>query len=154
MATQTNTLTDTASSITHNPRETLIRRVLIGNIAFSSISAGLFLFATESVAEFIGIHEVMVFDLLNGVDFITLLGVGLAIFALYLLFTVTRNPINTGLVWSIVAGDIIWVGASWLLLATGLIPFSDAGNWAVLIIADIVLLFAIAEVIGIRRMNR
>lgn len=154
MATQTTTLSETTATEKRNPREQLLRWVLIGNIAFSTMSAGLFLLASQGIADFIGISDAMVFDLINGVNFISFLGVGLAGFALYLLYTVTRNPINIRLAWSIVTADVVWVVLSWLLLATGAIPFSTAGNWAVLIIADIVLVFAIAEVVGIRRINR
>ena len=154
MATQTKTIQDTSATIHQNPREKLLRRVLIVNVAFSTTSALLFLLANQSVADFIGIADVMVLNLMNGVDFITLIGVGLVGFALYLVYTVTRNPLNIGLVWSIFGADVIWVVLSWLLLATGAIPLSDAGNWSVLIISDIVLMFAIAEVVGIHRINR
>lgn len=156
MTTQTYISTSTPSSIetaTDN-RESLLRRVLYGNVAFSVFSAGLFFFAGEQVAFFIGIADTMVFDLINGVSFISIMSIGLALFALDVLFVATRQPINIKFAWMIAVADFIWVALSWLLLATGAIPFSDAGNWGVLIIADIVLMFGIAEVVGIRRITR
>jgi len=137
-----------------NQRNSLLRRVLYGNVAFSVASAGLFFFASEQVASFIGIADTMIFGVIDGNSFITLLGIGLAIFALDVLFVATRKPINVNYAGMIAIADFIWVAGSWLLLATGAIPFSDAGNWAVLIISDIVLLFGIAEVVGIRRITR
>lgn len=156
MTTQTVTSTRPIASSETNlmQRDSLLRRVLYGNVAFSVTSAGLFFFAGEQVASFIGIADTMIFDVINGTTFITLLSIGLAIFALDVLYTATRKPINTNYAWMIAIADFIWVAGSWLLLATGAIPFSDTGNWAVLIISDVVLLFGIAEVVGIRRMTR
>lgn len=153
MATKTYTSTPVATE-QMGKRQTLLRRALIGNMLFSTLSAGLFFFGSQSVAEFMGIADVMVFDIINGSSFILLLGLGLAIFAIDLLYMATRPTINTTLAWSIVGADLIWVAASWLLLITGAIPFSDAGNWAVLIVADVVLVFAIVQAVGIRRMTR
>jgi hypothetical protein len=156
MTTQTYTSTTALSSTDAdtNQRESLLRRVLYGNVAFTATSAALFLFAGEQVASFIGIADSMVFNLINGVSFISLLGIGLALFGLDVLFVATRKPISTTYTWMIVAADFTWVVLSWLLLATGAIPFSDAGNWGVLIVSDIVLMFAIADFVGIRRINR
>ncbi len=156
MTTQTVTSTQSMASSDTNTRQgdSLLRRVLYGNVAFSVASAGLFFFAGEQVASFIGIADTMIFGVIDGNSFITLLSIGLAIFALDVLYIATRKPINIKYAWMITIADFIWVAGSWLLLATGAIPFSDAGNWGVLIISDIVLLFGVAEVVGIRRMTR
>ena len=156
MTSQTLTSTSAVSSTesTISQRDLLLRRVLYGNVEFSVASAGLFILASEQVASFIGIADTMVFNIINGRNFILVLGIGLILFALDVLFVATRKPINVKYAWMVVIADFIWVALSWLLLATGAIPFSNAGNWGVLIISDIVLLFAIAEVIGIRRIKR
>jgi hypothetical protein len=156
MTTHTYTSSSTLSSTdTHTDiRDGLLRRVLYGNVAFSVLSAGLFFFAGEQVASFIGIADTMVFDLINGVSFISVMSIGLAIFALDGLFVATRKPINIKYAWMIAVADFIWVALSWLLLATGLVSFSDVGNWGVLMISDIVLMCGITEVVGIRRITR
>lgn len=154
MSTQTLSTHNTVSTTESQPDQTLLRRALLGNMAFSSLSAGLFFFGSQSVADFIGIADVSVFNVIGGTTFIMLLGLGLAIFAFDLLFVASRPVIHVPSAWSIVVADVIWVVASWLLLITGAIPFSDAGNWSVLIIADVVLIFAIVQAVGIRRMNR
>lgn len=153
MATKTY-ISTAASSNTLDTHATLLRRALLGNMIFSTLSAVLFFFGSQAVAEFLGIGDVMVFDVINGGSFILFLGLGLAIFAVDLLFLATRTTINPTFAWAVVAADVIWVAASWLLLVTGAIPFSDAGNWGVLIVADVVLVFAIVQTVGIRRMNR
>lgn len=153
MATKTYTST-VSTSDNVDKRQTLLRRALLGNMIFSTLSAVFFFFGSQAVAEFLGIADVRVFELINGGSFILFLGLGLAIFAVDLLFIATRPSINPGMAWSIVAADVIWVTASWLLLITGAIPFSDAGNWGVLIVADVVLIFAIVQTVGIRRMTR
>jgi len=150
LTSSTLTSTDTITS----QRESLLRRVLYGNVIFSVISGGLFIIASEQIASFIGIGDNMVFNLINGASLISIIGIGIALFALDVLFVATHKPINVKYAGMIAIADFIWVGLSWLLLATGVIPFSDAGNWGVLIISDIVLMFAIAEVVGIRRIKR
>ena len=154
MTTQAYTSKGPSLKIESDGRETLLRRVLYGNVVFSVISASLFFFASEQVASFIGIADTLVFDIINGVSFISLLSLGLAFFAFDVLFVATRKPINIQMAGVIAIADFIWVAGSWLLLATGAIPFSDMGNWAVLIVSDIVLIFGIAEVVGIRRITR
>ena len=49
--------------------------------------------------------------------------------------------------------DIAWVVGSALLLFTGWVSFTTAGWWAVLLVADVVALFAILEFVGIRRLQ-
>lgn len=154
MTTQTASQSSLSAIQERNPRERLLQRVLYGNAIFSSLSAGTFILGREAVANFAGLNEVTVLGLISGIDFITFIGVGLVGFALYLIFTASRNPLDTRTAWSIVVSDLGWVIGSWLLLVTGAIPFSDGGNWGVLIISDIVLLFAIAQIVGIRRINR
>ena len=156
MTTQTYTSTPSMSSskATTDTRGSLLRRVLYANVAFSVASASLFFFAGEQVATFLGIADTMIFDMINGTSFISILSIGLAIFALDVLFVATRKPLNVNYAWMVAIADFIWVALSWILLATGAIPFSDAGNWAVLLIADVVLMFGIIEVVSIRRINR
>ena len=154
MTTKTYTSTTSSDTSITNERETLLRRALYGNVVFSALSAGLFFFAGQQVAEFIGIADAMIFDLISGVNFMTVLSIGLAIFAVDVLYVATRKPISIKQAWGIVIADFIWVALSWLLLVTGAIPFSEAGNWGVLIVADIVLLFGITQIVGIRRITR
>lgn len=135
------------------PKETLLRRVLYGNVAFSAVSASLFLLASRPVAEFLGIAEANILGLFDGVGLITVLGISIASFGLDVLYIATRKPINTTFASMIAIADFAWVAISWLLLVSGALAFSDMGNWAVLIVSDIVLVFGILEVVGIRRIN-
>lgn len=150
----TSTYSQSTATNISNTQASLLRRVLYGNVIFSAVSSILFLLASASVAEFLGITNVSIFGLLDGVRFISFLGIGIALFGMDVLYVATRPMIDTRFAWIIAIADFIWVILSWILLATGVIPFSDMGNWAVLIVSDIVLVFALGEVVGIRRINR
>jgi hypothetical protein len=50
-----------------------------------------------------------------------------------------------------VALDVSWLAGSILLLAAGVL--NREGNWALLVVGDIVLAFAILQAIGIRRVD-
>jgi len=64
--------------------------------------------------------------------------------------TVTRA--NQG--WVAVTGDVAWVIMSIILIVSNWLPLTTHGQWTILIVSDIVLLFAIAQYIGIRRLNQ
>ena len=48
--------------------------------------------------------------------------------------------------------DVIWVLASMVIVLDGLVPLTTAGFWGVLIIADVVAVFAVLKYIGLRRL--
>ena len=135
-------------------RSNLLRNTLRANAAFSIISGVLFIVASNGIAAFLGIKEASVFGFLDGPTFILILGIGVLLFGLGVLYDVTRPELRRRDATLILAGDIAWVGISALLLLTRALPFSTAGSWAVLITADIVTVFAIGEYIGLRRLRR
>lgn len=55
------------------------------------------------------------------------------------------------LAWFVITMDSAWVVLSMLLLLTNALDLNTAGNWAVLIQADIVLTLAVLQIIGVRR---
>ncbi len=133
--------------------DSLLRNALKGNAVFSTISGLLFTLASSSVAEFIGIADASIFGLVESATFILIIGIGLLLFAGSLLFTATREQVHRSSAWQAILGDFAWVILSYIILVTGAIPFSNTGSWAVLIIADIVLVFGILQWVGLRRMR-
>ena len=133
--------------------DSLIRNVLKGNAIFSTASGLLFTLASASVAEFIGIADTSIFGLLEGTTFILIIGIGLLLFAGSLVYTATREQVHRPSAWQAILGDFAWVILSYIILVTGAIPFSTTGSWAVLIVADIVLVFGILQWVGLRRMR-
>lgn len=53
---------------------------------------------------------------------------------------------------AIMIGDFAWVIASGIVILLGIL--NTTGNWAAALVADVVLVFAILEWIGIRRMTK
>jgi len=121
-----------------------IRRILLGNTIFSGISGLLFIFASASVARFLG--------LANASLIILLLGIGLVGYAALIYVNASRTEISRSFVLFAIIGDSTWVLLSILLLLTAWAPFSLEGKWAVGIIAAIVDVFATLQFLQWRKM--
>ena len=135
-------------------QSSLLRTTLRTNAVFSIISGGLMILASAGIAAFLGIADATILGFLSGSSFILVLGIGVLLFGLGVLYDVTRPEFSRLYATAILVGDIVWVVASAILLLTHALPLSTAGNWTVLIVADIVTVFAIAEYIGLRRLSR
>ncbi|KAA3648216.1 MAG: hypothetical protein DWQ07_04260 [Chloroflexi bacterium] len=123
----------------------MLGTALYGNIIFSALSAALMLLASNQVAEFTGIPSSMTF---------VIVGVGLLGWVAYLLSVRRTHPdYQASAVWSVIGGDLVWVAASAILLLFDLVPLTVAGKWAIAIVADMVLLFAIWQYFSLRRMQ-
>lgn len=128
-------------------RSRFLRRVLQGNVLFSTASGLLFLFGGETVANFLGFTDT------TAANILMVLSAGLFLWAGLTLWVSTRTSMHRFQVMAIIEGDLLWVIGSIVLLLGGWLPFSTAGMWAVGIVADIVLVFAILQFFGWRRMN-
>lgn len=131
----------------------LLRNTFRGNAAFSFMMAVLMLLTLESTGEWLGIAEADVLGLLDGSTFLVIIAVGTLLFGAFGAWTSAGKPIRRDFAWAIVVSDFAWVIISWVLLLMNALPFTTAGSWAVLIVADIVLLFGIVQIVGIRRMR-
>lgn len=78
-----------------------------------------------------------------------IIGVGLVVFAIFVLVVAKRKPVVPALVWVIIALDVLWVTGSVevILMDTGI---TSIGNWMIGIIALVVADFAIFQFIGLR----
>ena len=137
----------TTTTQTQAQADALLRRVLYANSAFSIVSGLIFMLAPAGVADFLGLLG------MAGSTFIAVIGIGILLFAAFVLYTATRERIKPRLAMSIIVMDSAWVLGSAVLLLTGALPLTTAGNWAVLIVADAVSVFAIIEYIGFRRIR-
>ncbi len=124
--------------------DTFLRRVLLGNVAFSLISATACLLGASALAAFMGIPHPAI---------LMALGAGLLLFALGLYLTASQRPLDRRKVTAIFAADVVWVVASVAILALELFGLTTEGRWLVLIIADVVLVFAVLEFFGLRRLR-
>lgn len=122
---------------------TLLRRALRGNAAFSTASGLAFVAASGPIAATIGLEQPIV---------LIAIGLGLLVFAAGLIRNAARANVNRIEARLAVAGDLAWVLGSGVVIALGIL--TRTGNWAAAIVADVVLLFAILQLVGLRRLAR
>jgi len=126
------------------PNDSLLRRALLGNTLFSGLSGVIAAVAAGPLAAFLGLSSPII---------LIILGLGLIGYAVGLYRMATRQPISRNDALFAVVADTVWVVASLVLLLIGWPPFTTAGRWLVVIIADIVAVFAIVQFIGLRRLK-
>jgi hypothetical protein len=122
----------------------LLRNALYGNSIFSLVSGAIFLLFSKAIAGFLGLSASWV---------ILALGVGLIVYGIEIYLAARSEPVNQGIAKFAVYADLAWVLVSALLIFANLVPFTDAGKWAIAIIADIVLVFAILQYVGLRKIS-
>lgn len=126
-------------------RANILRTALKANGTFSAISGLALAAASRPIAAFMGFDQPLI---------LVVIGVVLLLFAADLWWTATRPTINARKGISVVVMDGIWIIASIILLATGIAQFSSAGRWLILIVADLVAVFALWQGYGIWVMKR
>ena len=132
--------------------DTLLRRTLWGNAAFSVVSgAVLAIFAGPLAAaassakpSVMGLELALLFELL---------GVGVVAFGALCAWVASRPELPRTLAQAIFVADIAWVAGSVLVLALPA-SWTGAGIAGVVVLALIVADVAILEYVGLRRLNR
>ena len=81
------------------------------------------------------------------------LGLFMVAYASFLIWLSTRTGINRNIALFIIIGNALWAVASFALIAADPLQFTDASKWMIAISADIVGVLAIAQFMGLRRMN-
>jgi len=81
-----------------------------------------------------------------------ILGIGLILFAATLVANALRQKVKRSDAWIAVSMDVAWVVGSYVLIFV--VPFSRGGKWLVAVVAELVLLFAILQIFGIRRLRK
>jgi len=123
----------------------LLRRTLRGNSIFSFISGLIFIVASAPIASFLGIAD-------NSL-IVAILGIVILGFAA-VVWTIQAKPIlDPQAGFAIFVLDVIWVTISLIILMTDAFSLSTEGRWAILIVADIVAVFAVLEFVGLRRLR-
>lgn len=117
-----------------------LNHALRGNAIFSGISGLIAILGNQALASLMGIPIPVIF---------VVLGASLVVYALMLWWL--ANHVRSTLVWAVIGADLVWVLASAIILLGNPFNLTTAGNWIVLILADIVLVFAIAQFLGLRK---
>jgi hypothetical protein len=124
-------------------RSCLLRKALMGNALFSTLSGLTILFAQRWVLRILGLSQ-------NAS--LLILGVMLILFAATLVINARRAQVKISDAWIAVGADLAWVLASYALIFV--VPFSTSGKWVVGVIAELVFVFAVLQFIGIRRIQK
>ena len=123
--------------------QSLLKMALTGNAGFSALCGGLMILFDRRLVEFLGLFNL---------GSLTILGVCLIAYAASLVFSARRPRIRIAEAWFAVVMDLVWVLGSYVLIF--LIPFSQGGKWMPALVAEAVLVFAILQWMGIRRIQR
>ena len=124
-------------------RQQLLRRALLANASFSSISALSLVFAGNEIVRLLGLPDTVS---------LVPLGISLLVFAVMLVLFARKKPIKLLDAWIAVVMDAAWVIGNYLLLFVE--PFSTGGKWIVGIVAEVVMVFALPQWLGIRRIRK
>src|SRR5215467_5011420 len=120
-----------------------LRKALMGNALFSTLSGLTMLLAQGWVLRILGLP--------SSVNLLVL-GAGLIVFAVMLVINAQRQQVKKSDAWIAVCMDLAWVLGSYVLIF--IVPFSTAGKWVVGVVAELVLLFAVLQFLGIRRIQK
>jgi hypothetical protein len=120
-----------------------LRRSLLANAAFSGLSGLVFIFGASPISHHLGLDDPIA---------LVVVGVSLVFYALGLAHNARRPAVSLIETRVAIALDVLWVIGSAGLILTGLL--SATANWVVAILADLVLVFAICQFIGLRRVER
>ena len=124
-------------------RTCMLRKAFLGNALFSTVSGLIILFAQRRVLGILGLS--------NRIN-LTMLGAALIIFAAMLVINAHRQQVKISDAWVGVLMDLGWVVGTVVAIFT--VPFSTQGKWVVIGIADVVLLFAMLQFLGLRRIQK
>src|SRR5262245_22833441 len=121
----------------------LLRRAIQADGLLGGIGSGvLLILGANPIASFMG--------LANSLPIIVI-GIGLIVWGVALIWLSSRPVIERQFVNTILVANAVWVIGSFIILAADLFGLTTGGRWAVLIVADVVVLFTIAEFVGLRR---
>lgn len=127
-----------------NTNKTLLRNALIANAVFS-FSSGLSLLLFSS-------FFVVTLPLPGPVS-LWVIGGGLLLFVMLLLYTATRKAIPSSLVHSIIIMDLAWVLGSLVILVWDPLQFSFNGKLLIGGVALVVGVLALVQKMGLNRMR-
>jgi hypothetical protein len=122
-----------------------LKNVLFSDSVFSFISGLAFLLFSRAIASFLGLSAAWI---------ILALGLGLIVYGIEIFLAARAEPVNMDIAKFAVYANLAWVLGSAVLIFANLVHFTTAGKWAIAIVADVVLVFAILQYVGLRRLAR
>ena len=125
--------------------ESLLRKSLLANAVFTTVCGLGLILASSPLAALIGAV---------GATELIIFGVILLFYAVDLARTAFGKELPRSRVYYFIVMDVLWVLGSAVLLWGFAVPFTAAGRWIILLIADVVGFFAVLQYVGLRRYTR
>ena len=122
--------------------ESLLRKSLLANALFTTVCGLGLLLASVTLPTLIGAV---------GATELIIIGVILLLYAVDLARTALGKRIPRGRIYYFIVMDLLWVIGSAVVLWGLSVPFTAAGRWIILLIADAVGLFGVLQYLGLRR---
>ncbi len=122
--------------------ESFLRRSLLANALFTTLCGLSLVFASGTLANLIGAV---------GSTELIVAGVVLLLYAIDLARTALGTHLPRGRIYYFIILDVLWVIGSALILWGISVPFTAAGRWIIVLIADAVGLFAVLQYVGLLR---
>jgi hypothetical protein len=134
--------TELQSEVQTQKKSNMLATVLRADGVFALLSGAVLIVAAGPVTGLI--------DLSNSLPLVVL-GVVLLLYGGDLLYFAGREPINRRVAQAAIILNMLWVIGSYLGLLMGWFPVNTAGKWAIALVAEVVLVFAVLEFIALRR---
>ena len=119
-----------------------LRRVLLADAVVSGLGGLLLAVAPREVAAVIGLRSAVA---------VAVAGLVLLVYAAGLVRNARRERMRREDAWTTIALNLAWLVATAVVVGAGWL--SRQGNWTLLVVADVVLVFAVLEGVGLRRMR-
>ncbi len=129
--------------MSNNP--SLLKKALLVDSVFSFLVGIDLLLFSKAIASFLGLSAPWI---------ILAVGVVCLLYGMEIYLAARAEPVHTGIAKFAAYGNLVWVLGSALLIFANLVPFTTAGKWTIAIVADVVLILAIFQYIGLRRLVR
>ena len=126
-------------------KESLLRKTLWANAVFTTLCGLGLVFASGTLSAWIGAV---------GATELIVVGVVLLFYAADLARTALGKSIPRGRIYYFIVMDLLWVVGSAVAVWGVPVPFTPAGRWVVLLIADAVGLFGVLQYLGLRRLSK
>jgi len=122
----------------------LLRRALQIDGVFEAVLGAILIFGARPLAALFGLNASAI-----------LVGAGVMLFFVAaLLFRIAaREPADRPAALSIAILNVAWVILSTIVLLTGWLPLSTAGNWAIALVAGVIAVFAALQFYGVWQMH-
>ena len=121
----------------------LLKNALLIDSVVSFITGMAFLLFSRAIAGFLGLSASWI---------VLVIGLIAIVYSIEIYLAARAEPVHMGLARFAAYGNLVGALGIAVLIFANLVPFTTAGKWAVAIVADAVLVLAIFQHVGLRRL--